>query len=40
MLGVFQIPNKFFDADGKTSDMLEQDWEATWSQASSLAGQG
>ncbi|MDP6568172.1 MAG: cupin domain-containing protein [Alphaproteobacteria bacterium] len=27
MLAVFQLPNKFFDADGGVTDMLGQDWQ-------------
>ena len=38
MLAVFQVPNRFFDAAGGVSDMLSQDWEETWGQATSLAG--
>jgi anti-sigma factor ChrR (cupin superfamily) len=38
MLAVFQVPNKFFDADGNVRDMLSQDWEETWGQATSLTG--
>jgi len=37
MLAMFQIPNKFFEADGKTTDMLNQDWDATWGKAGSMA---
>jgi anti-sigma factor ChrR (cupin superfamily) len=30
MLGFFQIPNRFFDADGRTVDMSGADWEGLW----------
>jgi anti-sigma factor ChrR (cupin superfamily) len=30
MLGMFQIPNRFFQADGKVVDFLGNDWEKTW----------
>ncbi len=33
MLAVFQLPNKFFDADGSVTDMLGQDWNEVWGQA-------
>jgi len=29
-LGIFQIPNKFFEADGRVADALSNDWEASW----------
>jgi len=29
-LGIFQIPNKFFEADGRVTDALSNDWEASW----------
>lgn len=31
MLAVFQIPNRFFAPDGRTVDVLGNDWEAAWS---------
>ncbi len=33
MLAVFQIPNKFFEADGSIVDMGGDDWEAKWGAA-------
>lgn len=30
MIAVFQVPNKFFEEDGRVEDMLGQDWQATW----------
>jgi len=33
MLAIFQIPNKFFEADGREIDAAGQDWNAAWSKA-------
>ncbi len=33
MLAMFQIPNKFFEADGRVTDMSGGDWEAMWGPA-------
>jgi anti-sigma factor ChrR (cupin superfamily) len=33
MLAIFQIPNKFFEADGREIDAAGQDWDAAWSKA-------
>jgi anti-sigma factor ChrR (cupin superfamily) len=30
MLAIFQIPNKFFQADGRETDFLGNDWEKSW----------
>jgi anti-sigma factor ChrR (cupin superfamily) len=30
MLAMFQIPNKFFHADGRETDQLGNDWEKSW----------
>ena len=30
MLGMFQMPNRFFAADGRQVDFLGNDWEQTW----------
>jgi anti-sigma factor ChrR (cupin superfamily) len=30
MLAMFQIPNKFFEKDGRVTDANGQDWEAVW----------
>jgi anti-sigma factor ChrR (cupin superfamily) len=31
MLAMFQIPNKFFESDGRETDVTGQDWSAVWS---------
>jgi hypothetical protein len=33
MLGMFQMPNRFFEADGRAVDFLGNDWEKTWGAA-------
>ncbi len=33
MLAMFQIPNKFFEADGRETDVTGQNWNAAWSKA-------
>jgi anti-sigma factor ChrR (cupin superfamily) len=33
MLAMFQIPNKFLEADGRETDVTGQDWSAAWSKA-------
>ena len=33
MLAIFQIPNKFYEADGRETDVTGQDWEAAWGKA-------
>jgi anti-sigma factor ChrR (cupin superfamily) len=33
MLAMFQIPNKFYEADGRETDVMGQDWNAAWSKA-------
>ena len=30
MLAMFQVPNRFYEADGRTSDFLGNDWEKAW----------
>ena len=30
LLGMFQIPNRFFKSDGKIEDFLGQDWDSRW----------
>ncbi|HTP62380.1 MAG TPA: cupin domain-containing protein [Burkholderiales bacterium] len=30
MLAMFQVPNKFFEADGRETDVTGQDWNAAW----------
>ena len=36
MLGIFQVPNKFFEQGGRIADVLGQDWEAAWGHAGNL----
>jgi anti-sigma factor ChrR (cupin superfamily) len=33
MLAIFQIPNKFYEPDGRETDPLGQDWNQTWAKA-------
>ena len=33
MLAMFQIPNKFYERDGRVTDVSGQDWEAVWGRA-------
>ncbi len=33
MLAMFQIPNKFHESDGRTTDLGGQDWESIWGRA-------
>jgi len=33
ILGIFQIPNRFFDADGNVRDFTGNDWETLWGAA-------
>jgi anti-sigma factor ChrR (cupin superfamily) len=33
MLAIFQIPNKFYEKDGRETDQTGQDWNAAWSKA-------
>ncbi len=30
MIAIFQVPNRFYEKDGRTRDMLGDDWEAKW----------
>jgi anti-sigma factor ChrR (cupin superfamily) len=30
MIGIFQVPNRFYDADGRETDFLGNDWERIW----------
>jgi len=34
-LGIFQLPNKFFEADGRVTDAGGNDWEKAWGGSSS-----
>ena len=40
MLGIFQVPNKFFEQGGKVTDILEQEWDKAWSGAGNLKAAG
>jgi anti-sigma factor ChrR (cupin superfamily) len=33
MLAIFQVPNKFFEHDGRVTDASGQDWETLWGHA-------
>ena len=33
VLAIFQIPNRFFEEDGRETDVLGQDWEKAWGAA-------
>ena len=33
MLAIFQIPNKFYESDGRETDVNGEDWNAAWSKA-------
>ena len=33
MLAIFQIPNRFFEADGRETDVTGADWDANWGKA-------
>ena len=33
MLAMFQVPNRFHEADGRALDVAGQDWQAAWGQA-------
>jgi hypothetical protein len=33
MLAFFQVPNKFFESDGRVLDMGGADWQAVWGTA-------
>ena len=30
LLAIFQVPNKFFEADGRVVDAAGQDWDEAW----------
>jgi hypothetical protein len=30
MLAMFQVPNKFFEADGRVTDISGADWDSFW----------
>jgi anti-sigma factor ChrR (cupin superfamily) len=33
MIAIFQVPNKFYEKDGKVVDLLGDDWQAKWGHA-------
>ena len=33
VLAIFQIPNRFFEEDGRETDVLGQDWDKAWAKA-------
>ena len=33
MLAMFQVPNRFYGADGRETDFLGNDWQKTWGAA-------
>jgi anti-sigma factor ChrR (cupin superfamily) len=33
MLAIFQVPNKFFERDGRVTDASGHDWDALWGHA-------
>ena len=33
MLAMFQIPNRFYEIDGRETDVTGQDWNAAWAKA-------
>jgi hypothetical protein len=30
MIAIFQVPNKFFEKDGKVTDAVGKDWQSAW----------
>ena len=30
MIAIFQVPNKFFESDGKVTDAGGKDWDSAW----------
>jgi hypothetical protein len=33
MLAIFQVPNKFYEKDGRVTDAAGADWDAVWGSA-------
>jgi hypothetical protein len=33
MLAIFQVPNRFFEPDGREVDIAGEDWQAAWGKA-------
>ena len=40
VLGIFQVPNKFFEQGGKVTDVLGQEWDPAWREAGNLKAAG
>ena len=40
VLGIFQVPNRFFEQGGRIADVLGQDWEPAWGNAGNLKAAG
>jgi anti-sigma factor ChrR (cupin superfamily) len=40
VLGIFQVPNKFFEDGGKVADILGQEWDQAWNGAGNLKAAG
>jgi quercetin dioxygenase-like cupin family protein len=40
MIAMFQVPNKFFERDGRVLDLLGRDWELNWGRAMTPAENG
>ena len=40
VLGIFQVPNKFFERGGRVTDILEQEWDQAWGGAGNLKAAG
>ncbi len=40
VIGIFQVPNRFFERDGKVADILGQEWDAAWGEAGNLNAAG
>ena len=36
MLAIFQVPNKFFEADGRVTDISGADWDSVWGPCSRI----
>ena len=36
VLGIVQVPNKFFEAGGRVADVLGHDWDSTWGGSGNL----
>jgi hypothetical protein len=36
-LAMFQIPNRFFETDGRETDMAGQEWAAIWGTSATRA---